>query len=150
MIGLLAGAAAYALAGFLIAPRAIKLWIESPNVSPPGCRLSVQDVYVNPFTMYLSLENATLFERESKLLVTASAVETTLWTVDRLRAGTRGREVALRNLVVTSADGDDALLTVPSVYAASVSVGGGVSHYFAGPCSKPRRCAVSRSRRGGL
>ena len=126
MIGLLAGVAAYALAGFLIAPHAIRLWIESPNVSGPGCRLSVQDVYVNPFTMYLSLENATLFERESKLLVTASAVETTLWAVHRLQAGTPGRDVAFRNLVVTSADGDDALLTVPSVYASSVAVGGSV------------------------
>ena len=126
LIGLVAGGAAYAIAGFLIAPHAIKLWIESTNVSGPGCRLSVQEVYVNPFTMLLSFRNATLFEQESKLLVSATNAETKVWSANRFRAGTSGRDVSIHNLVITSRDGGDALLTVPSAYVSSVAVGGGV------------------------
>ena len=123
LIGLVAGAAAYAIAGFLIAPHAIKLWIESANVSGPGCRLSVREVYVNPFTMFLSFENATLLEQESKLLVSASVAETTIWSFDTLRAGTPGHDVAIHDLVVTSAQIDEPLLAVPSAIIRNVKIG---------------------------
>lgn len=115
--------AAYALAGFLIAPFAIKLWIESPNVSGPSCRLRVQEVYVNPFTMFLSLENVTLFEQENKLYISATRAETRALTVEMLRAEGYGRDVAIRNLVVTSTDSDESLLAVPTAFARSVTVG---------------------------
>jgi hypothetical protein len=125
LIGFVAGAAAYALAGFLIAPLAIRLWIESPNVSGPGCRLSVQDVYVNPFTMFLSLKDATLFEQESKLLVSVTAAEARIWSVDTLRAGTPGRDVDLRNLVVTHTQSGDPVLAAPRALLGNVTIGSG-------------------------
>ncbi len=125
MIGLLAGVAAYALAGFLIAPHAIRLWIESPNVSGPACRLSVQKVYVNPFTMFLSLKDATLFEQESKSLVSVAAAETRIWSVGRLRAATPGRDVVIRDLVVTYTQSGDPVLAVPSAHLRNVTIGAG-------------------------
>lgn len=123
MIRLLAGVAAYALAGFLIAPHAIRLWIESPNVSGPACRLSVQKVYVNPFTMFLSLKDATLIEQESKSLVSVAAAETRIWSVDRLRAAIPGRDVVIRNLVVTNTQSGDPVLAVTSARLRNVTIG---------------------------
>lgn len=117
--------AAYALAGFLIAPFAIKLWIESPNVSGPSCRLLVQRVYVNPFTMLLSLENVTLFEQENKLFVSAGRAETKVWTIEAFQSGKPGRDVAIRNLSVKIADSDETVLAVPEASARSVTVGAG-------------------------
>ena len=125
MIGLLAGAALYSLAGFLIAPRAIKLWIESPYVSGPTCRLRVREVYVNPFTMFVSLQNVTLFDQENKLFVSAMGAETDIWTVGMLRAERPGRDVAIRELVVTDASGDETILTAPGAFARNVRVGAG-------------------------
>ena len=125
MIRLLAGVAAYALAGFLIAPHAIRLWIESPNVSGPACQLSVQNVYVNPFTMFLSLKDATLIEQESKSLVSVAAAETRIWSVDRLRAAIPGRDVVIRNLVVTNTQSGDPVLAVPSAVLRNVEIGAG-------------------------
>ncbi len=123
MIGLLAGAAVYTLAGFLIAPLAIKHWIESPNVSGPDCRLRVQEVYVNPFTMFLSLRNVTLFEQENKLLVSANVTDTEVWSIDRFRAGKPGRDVAIRSLVITSAETGQPMLAVPTATATGVTLG---------------------------
>ena len=125
MIGLLAGVAAYALAGFLIAPHAIRLWIESPNVSGPACRLSVQNVYVNPFTMFLSLKDATLIEQESKSLVSVAAAETRIWSLDRLRAAIPGRDVVIRNLVVTNTQSGDPVLAATSALLSNVTIGAG-------------------------
>ena len=125
MIGLLAGVAAYALAGFLIAPHAIRLWIESPNVSGPACRLSVQNVYVNPFTMFLSLKDATLFEQESKSLVSVAAAETQIWSLDRLRAALPGRDVVIRNLVVTNTQSGEPVFAAPGAALRNVTIGAG-------------------------
>lgn len=125
MIGLLAGAAVYTLAGFLIAPRAIKLWIESSNVSGPDCRLRVQQVYVNPFTLYLSLRNVTLFEKENKMFMAVASADTQVWTVEKFRTDGRGHDIGIRNLVVTGAGGDETILTAPRVSARSVTVGAG-------------------------
>ncbi len=122
LIGLVAGAAAYAIAGFLIAPRAIKFWIESTSVSASGCRLSVQQVYVNPFTMFVSFKNATLFEQESKLLVSANDAATRAWTIARFRAGTAGRDVAVHDLAVMSTVGGPPLLTAPRAFFTSVEI----------------------------
>lgn len=123
LIGLLAGAAVYAFAGFLVAPRVIQLWIENPNLSGPGCRLSVQEVYVNPFTMFLSLSDATLFEQESKSLISATVAETRIWSIDRLRTGTPGRDVTIRNLVVTNTDNGERLLAVPDAFLGDLEIG---------------------------
>ena len=125
LIGLLAGVALYAAAGFLIAPRAIKLWIESPNVSGPTCRLRVQQVYVNPFTMFLSLEDVTLFGTENKLQVSAARAETRIWTVEMLRGKRSGRDVAIQGLTVSDADRDTTILAVPGAFAQSLTVGAG-------------------------
>ncbi len=125
LIGLVAGVALYAIAGFLVAPRAIKLWIESPNVSGPTCRLRVQQVYVNPFTMFLSLKDVTLFEKENKMQVSAIRAETRVWTVGMLRSERPGHDVAIQGLVVRDADSDRTLLAVPRVFARSVTVGAG-------------------------
>ena len=125
LIGLVAGVALYAIAGFLVAPRAIKLWIESPNVSGPTCRLRAEQVYVNPFTMFLSLKDVTLFEQENKLSVSAALAETRIWTVGMMRGETPGRDVAIRGLVVKNADSDRTILAVPGAFARSVTTGAG-------------------------
>ena len=125
LIGLVAGVALYTIAGFLIAPRAIKLWIESPNVSGPTCRLRVQGVYVNPFTMVLSLQNVTLFDQEDKIFVSASRAETRIWTAGMFRAERPWRDVVMRSLAVKSADSDGTMLAVPVVFARNGTVGAG-------------------------
>ena len=125
LIGLVAGVALYTIAGFLIAPRAIKLWIESPNVSGPTCRLGVQGVYVNPFTMVLSLQNVTLLDREDKSFVSVTHAETRIWTTGMFRAEKPGREVTMRGLVVRSADSDGTMLAVPAAFAQNVTTGAG-------------------------
>ena len=125
LIGLVAGVVLYTITGFLIAPRAIKLWIESPNVSGPTCRLRVQQVYVNPFTMFLSLENVTLFGQENKVFVSATRAETKLWTVGMLQGEGPGRDIAVRDLIVRSADSDETMLAVPRAFVQSVTAGVG-------------------------
>jgi hypothetical protein len=125
LIGLVAGVALYTCAGFLIAPRAIKVWIESPNVSGPACRLRVQEVYVNPFTMFLSLEHVTLLDKEDKMFVSAARAETRIWTVEMFRAQRPGRDVAMRRLTVSSADSDATMLTVPAAFASNLTAGAG-------------------------
>ena len=122
LVGLVAGVAAYAIAGFLIAPRAIKFWIESTSVSGSGCRLSVQQVYVNPFTMFVSFKNATLFEQESKLLVSTDDAATKAWTMARFRAGTAGRDVAIHGLAVTSTAGGPPLISAPRAFFTNVEI----------------------------
>lgn len=124
--------ALYTIAGFLIAPRAIKLWIESPNLSGPTCRLRVQEVYVNPFTMVLSLQNVTLFDKEDKVFVSASGAETRIWTAGMFRAERPGRDVAMQGLAVSSADDDGTMLTVPAAFAQNVTVGAGGAFLDAG------------------
>jgi hypothetical protein len=122
LIGLVAGVALYTIAGFLIAPRAIKLWIESPNVSGPTCRLRVQEVYVNPFTMVLSLQNVTLFDKEDKLFVSVTRAETRIWTAGMFRAERPGRDVDMQGLNVNK---DGATLAVPGAFAQNVTAGAG-------------------------
>ena len=125
LIGLVAGVVLYTITGFLIAPRAIKLWIESPNVSGPTCRLRVQQVYVNPFTMFLSFENVTLFGQENKVFVSATRAETKLWTVGMFQGEGPGRDIAVRDLIVRSADSDETMLAVPRAFVQSVTAGVG-------------------------
>jgi hypothetical protein len=125
LIGLVAGVALYTLTGFLVAPRAIKLWIESPNLSGPACRLRVQEVYVNPFTMFLSLEHVTLLDQEDKMFVSAARADTSIWTVEMFRAQKPGRDVAVQSLTVRSADSDVTMLAVPAAFARNVTVGAG-------------------------
>ena len=125
LIGLVAGVVLYTITGFLIAPRAIKLWIESPNVSGPTCRLRVQQVYVNPFTMFLSFENVTLFGQENKVFVSATRAETKLWTVGMLQGEGPGRDIDVRDLLVRSADSDETMLAVPRAFVQSVTAGAG-------------------------
>ena len=125
LIGLVAGVALYTLAGFLVAPRAIKLWIESPNLSGPACRLRVQEVYVNPFTMFLSLQHVTLLDKEDKMFVSAARAETSIWTVGTFRAEKPGRDVAMRRLAVRSADSGGTMLAVPAAFARNVTLGAG-------------------------
>ena len=127
LIGLVAGVVLYTITGFLIAPRAIKLWIESPSVSGPTCRLRVQQVYVNPFTMFLSLKDVTLFEQENNMYVSAARAETSIWTVGMLRNEKPGRDVAMRGLLVRTTDSDSTILTVPRAYAQSVTLGAGAT-----------------------
>ena len=132
LIGLFAGAALYTLAGFLIAPRAIKSWIESTNLSGPGCRLDVQAVYVNPFTMFVSFTNATLLDQENKWRVSAAGAETKAWTIGSMRGGVPGRNVAIRNLVVTNTQTGEPFLSVPGAVARRVEIGAGGSFISAG------------------
>lgn len=118
----MAGVALYAVAGFLVAPRAIKLWIESPNVSGPTCRLRAQRVYVNPFTLFLSLNNVTLIAAENKMSVSATGVDTKIWTLEMFRAERRGRDIAARNPVVTRGGSTEAVLAAPRASARNISV----------------------------
>ena len=118
----MAGVALYAIAGFLVAPRAIKLWIESPNVSGPTCRLRAQQVYVNPFTLFLSLNNVTLIAAENKLSVSATGVDTKIWTLEMFRTERRGRDIVVRNLVVTRGGSTEAVLAAPRASARNISV----------------------------
>jgi hypothetical protein len=100
---LLAGMATYSLAGFVIAPRAIKHWLENSNVIEPDCRLDVQNVYVNPFTLFLSLNNVTLLEKENKLFVSVGRVDTYLWSVEKFRSKRAGRDVEFLQLTFRDA-----------------------------------------------
>lgn len=127
LIGLLAGAAVYTLAGFLIAPRAIKLWMESANLSGPECRLRVQAVYVNPFTFFLSLRNVTLFEVENNMLVDVAGADMRVPPLGWFRTGEPGPDIAVRNLMITGTGGDGTILAVPeaSVRNVRIDAGGG-------------------------
>ena len=122
LLVLLAGMATYTLAGYVIAPRAIKHWLENSNVNEPNCRISVQKVYVNPFTLFLSLNNVTLLEKENKLHVSAARIDTYLWSVDRFRSKLAGRDVEFRDIVVTNAPAGEAVFTVPVLSATGLTM----------------------------
>ncbi len=117
LIVLLASVAAYSLAGFVIAPLAIKHWLENSTETEADCRLGVQDVYVNPFTLFLSLNNVTLLQKENKLFVSLGQVDTYLWNIEKFRTERAGRDVEFRDLVVTTAPAGEVVLTTPKLSA---------------------------------
>lgn len=122
LIVLLAGVATYSFAGFVVAPRAIKHLLESSAVTERDCQISVQDVYVNPFTFFLSISNVTLMERENKLFVSISRVETYILSVEYLRAKRAGRHVEMRDLEITDAPAGEVVLSAPKLYATGLAI----------------------------
>ena len=122
MIVLLAGVATYSLAGFVVAPRAIKHWLENSTVTERDCQIGVQDVYVNPFTFFLSISNVTLLERENKLFVSIGGVETHVWSVADFQAKRAGRNVDIRDLVITNAPTGEVVFTAPKLVAAGFAI----------------------------
>ena len=123
MLALLAGLAVYSVAGYLVAPRIIKYWIEnSVATGPGGHRLGVEHVQVNPFTLFISLTNVTLIGPENKLIVSIGRVETSLEIAERLRRSQRGFDVALRELRVTDPSTAEVILTIPDLSATGLVV----------------------------
>ena len=122
LVVLLAGTTVYTLAGFLLAPYAIKHWIEHSIATEPGFELRVGHVYVNPFSLFLSLADLTLVDRENAPVVSICRAETRLWTVDRLRTGQRGRNVEIHSLRVADPATGAEILTVPRLSASGLVV----------------------------
>ena len=122
LIVLLAGTAVYTLAGFLLAPYVIKHWIERSIVTAPGLELRVRHVYLNPFTLSLSLADLTLLDRDDRPVVSICRAETRLWTLEKLRAGQRGREVEIGSLRVVDPSAGVEILEVPRLSARGLVV----------------------------
>lgn len=115
MLALIAGVAMYSLAGYLVAPRIVKYWIEKSVATEPGHRLGVADVYVNPFTLFISLTNVTLISQENKLIVSLARVETGFRILERLRGSRRGFDAEIRDLYVTDPSTGKAIMTIPDL-----------------------------------
>jgi hypothetical protein len=128
LIVLLAGVATYSFAGFVVAPRAIKHLLESSTATERDCQIGVQDVYVNPFTFFLSVSNVTLMERENKLFVSMGQLETHIWSVQDFRAKRAGRNVEIRDLVITKAPAGEVLLSVPKMSATGLGINAQEGH----------------------
>lgn len=122
LIVLLAGTAVYTLAGFLLAPYAIKHWIERSIATEPGFELRVRHVYLNPFSLSLSLSDLSLIDRDNRPVVSICRAETRLWTLEKLRAGQRGREVEIGSLRVVDPSAGVEILTVPRLSARGLVV----------------------------
>ena len=122
LIVLLAGTAVYTLAGFLLAPYVIKHWIERSIVTAPGLELRVRHVYLNPFTLSLSLADLSLIDRDDRPVVSICRAETRLWTLEKLRAGQRGREVEIGSLRVVDPSAGVEILEVPRLSARGLVV----------------------------
>jgi len=122
LIVLLAGVATYSFAGFVVAPSAIKHLLESSTATGRDCQIGVQDVYVNPFTFFLSVNNVTLLERENKLFVSMGRVETYVWSVKDFRAKRAGRNVEIRDLVITDTTAGEVILSAPALSATGLAI----------------------------
>lgn len=122
MIVLLAGVATYSLAGFVIAPHAIKHLLENSTVTGRDCQLGVQDVYVNPFTFFLSVSNVTLLERENKLFISIGRADTHVWSTANFRATRTGRNVEIRDLVITDAAAGEVILSARKLSATGLAI----------------------------
>ena len=122
MIVLLAGTTVYTLAGFLLAPHAIKHWIESSITTEPGFELRVRQVYLNPFSLSLSLADLSLIDRENRPIVSICRAETHLWTLEKWRAGQRGRNVEIGSLRIVDPSAGAEILTVPRLSARGLAV----------------------------
>ncbi len=114
-IVLLAGAAAYALGGFLIAPRIVKYWIEQSIATEPGEKLGVESVTVNPFTLFMSLTNVTLINKKNKPIISINRIETHLQIIERLRMPQPGYDVEIRDLRITDPSTGEAIWTIPNL-----------------------------------
>ena len=122
LIVLLAGMAVYTLAGFLLAPYAVKHWIENSISTEPSFELRVRHVYVNPFSLFLSLADLTLIDRENEPVVSICRAETRLWTIASLRTGQRGRNVEIGSLRILDPSTGAEILTVPQLSARNLVV----------------------------
>jgi len=121
-IVLLAGAAAYALGGFLLAPRIVKYWIEHSIATEPGQRLGVEGVYVNPFTLFISLTNVTLIDEKNKPMISLGRVEHRSHLIEKLRMSRPGYDVEIRDLQANDPSTGEAVLTIPNLSATGLIV----------------------------
>lgn len=117
IIVLLTGIAIYALAGFLVAPRMLKNWVETSIATEPGSRLTVEGVYVNPFTLFLSLTNVTLINDKNKAIISVASIKSRFWTIEKFRSKRPGRDAEIRELQVNDPTTADTVLTAPYLSA---------------------------------
>lgn len=122
MLALLAGVAMYSVAGYLVAPRVIRHWVENSVATGPEHRLGVEDVRVNPFTLFISLTDVTLINEENKRIVSIARIETRLHPMERLQKLRTGFDVAIRGMKVVDPVNDEAILTVSNVSATHLVV----------------------------
>lgn len=122
IVTLLAGVAAYSLAGFLLAPYMVKYWIENSIATEPGLKLGVAGVHVNPFTLFISLTNVTLFDPKNKPIISLARAETSLPIMEKLRGTRPGYEVEMRGLRVTDPSTGVAVATIPGLSATALTV----------------------------
>ena len=122
MIVFLAGVAAYALAGFLLAPHLVRYWIENSISTQPGRHLIVEGVLVNPFTLFISLTNVTLIDHKNKPLVSIGRIETHSRIMSRLRGARGGRDADVRDLRVTGPANGQASLTIPLMSVTALNI----------------------------
>jgi hypothetical protein len=122
ILTLLAGVATYSLAGFLLAPHMVKYWIENSVATEPGFELGVAGVYVNPFTLFISLTNVTLFDPKNKPTIVIARVETSLPIMQKLRRSRAGYDVEMHDLRVTNPSAGAAALTIPGLSATGLAV----------------------------
>ncbi|MEO0998000.1 MAG: DUF748 domain-containing protein [Pseudomonadota bacterium] len=121
IVVVLAVMALYSLAGFVLAPRIVKHWIETSISASAGHRLVVEGVSVNPFTLVVFVTNVTRIGPESKALSSIARVESDFGLVESVRRGALHGDVALRDIRVATAGGETGL-TVADVSATGVLV----------------------------
>lgn len=122
MLALVAGVAMYSLAGYLVAPRIVKYSIENSVATEPGHRLGVENVYVNPFTLFISLTNVTLISEENKLIVSIARVETGFRILERLRGSRRGYDAEIRDVHIADPSTGEVILVIPDLSARGLVV----------------------------
>jgi hypothetical protein len=122
MLVLLASSATYIVAGFLVAPHMVRYWIENSIPTQPGRRLVVEGVFVNPFTLFISLTNVTLFDSKDNRILTVRRIETHSRLVEKLRDTRPGRDARIRDLLATDPSTDRLILTVPELSVTGLEV----------------------------
>lgn len=122
IIVLMSGAAIYSLAGFLITPRILRYWIENSIATETGGQLAVDGVYVNPFTLSVTLTNVTLADGKNKIFLSLGRIETHLWTIEKSASGRPGRDARIHDLRFNNLSTGEALLLAPRLFVTSLVV----------------------------
>lgn len=129
---LLAGAATYALGGFLLAPRIVTHWIEHSIATQPGKRLGVESVTVNPFTLFISLINVTLIDEKNKPVISIDRIDTRFPVLEKLRMAQAGYDVEVRDLRVTDPSSGDTIWTIPNLSVTDLVIDAAVGNVMLG------------------
>lgn len=119
----LAAVALYALAGFFLAPRLVEQKLEATVEQQSALTLVIGAAKVNPFTLTLSLDDVTLFRRQSTSEVSIDGVDARIRAASLIERSLILRDVVIHGLEVADIRSQEAFLTVPGMTTAALAIG---------------------------